>query len=740
MDWQHVLDRAVAKAKAPGAVAFVGRHEKTLFHGASGFRQIIPEKKAADKDTLYDLASLTKVVATSTMVMLLRDEGKLDLDKPVFETLPVPGFQRFTPRHLITHTAGLPPFMPWYKEVHTVDEVLTRTGALDLSWAPGTRRRYSDLGFMILGKMVEILEADSLQGACQRRIFKPLDMKRTGFKPPEAWRKNCAATEKCAWRGRVMCGEVHDETSYAVGGVAGHAGLFSTAEDLAKFCRALLGGKLLKPETLEEMTRQTPEPHGWQGLAWKLDPWMDGSEGFLPARTAFGHTGFTGTSVCMDRATGYFVVLLSNTCHPSRDVRDTKTLRQVFHGVVSAEYYREGINTHTGLDRLVWDDFAPVADKKVALLTNQAAVDQFGRPAFEVLKNAAKTKLVRLYSPEHGYQGQAEAGASVRGETAAVPVTSLYGEQREPASAELCQADILVIDLPDIGARYYTYMATMKRCLHACAMAGVPALVLDRPNPLGGAVAEGPIAEVTGADTCCAAIPARHGMTLGEIALYFQQTEPWGKQLKLDVYLADDWWRECLHGQCALPWTPPSPNIPDADTALLYAGMCLFEGVNLNEGRGTETPFQIAGAPWLNAKAVLRALDRDACKGVEVTAATYTPRSIAGKASHPEYQDQECHGLRVTLRDREQARPFALAVALLCAMHKAHPRELQWKPAFDTLAGGSRLREAIESGAAPQDILQGAQAALDAFAQNRPARYRSREAYAAALLEPNPGQ
>ena len=375
IQWDKALAQTVKAAKAPGAVAYVGTVEKTLYHGATGLRQKVPSAQPVKKDTIYDLASLTKVVATATAVMQLRDTGKLKLDQPVSDFLPLPAFKKFTLRHILTHTTGLPAFRPWYKELKGFDDILPLIAAEELSWKPGTRRRYSDLGFVLLTKIIELCSRQPLDAYCTEHIFKPLKMKHTMFRPSKDLRDQCAATEKCAWRKRVMQGEVHDETAYALGGIAGHAGLFSTAEDLAKFCRGLLEGKVLKASTLKEMTRGEHLPfYPMQGLAWKRDPWRSGSEGFLPSRTAFGHTGWTGTTMWIDPEQGLFAILLSNTCHPSRKQRDSKTLRRTFYTAVAANHYPKKYNAHTGLDRLLWNNFSVLRGKRIGVLTNHAAV------------------------------------------------------------------------------------------------------------------------------------------------------------------------------------------------------------------------------------------------------------------------------------------------------------------------------------------------------------------------------
>jgi uncharacterized protein YbbC (DUF1343 family) len=718
------LEKAVKDSGAPGAVGYVGHGGETLFHEAVGQRTLLPQPEAAHRDTIYDLASLTKVIATATSVLLLHERGLLDLDMPVSEVLPLPAFKSITLRHLLTHTSGLPPFKTWHKEASAVDEYIQRIAALPLDTAPGEKRVYSDLGFMMLGRMVEIIGKNGLDAFAQENIFKPLAMEHTGFNIPAAWHAQCAATEQCPWREKLMQGEVHDENAYAVGGVSGHAGLFAPAGDLARFCRGLLGGKLLKPETLGVMAQPGAVPrYPWQVLGWKIDPWAEGSEGYLRSRRAIGHTGWTGTSLWMDLDTSHFVILLSNTPHPTRELRDNATLRQTFHEPVAAACHPISTNAHTGLDRLSWDAFDGLRGKRVAVLTNQGAVDLAGRPLLDVFALEPEVTVVRVFSPEHGFSGQAEAGEQVGAQRASVPVVSLYGDQKKPTPEQLRDVDLLVVDLPDIGARYYTYMATMKDCMEACADASVPVMVLDRPNPLGGETIEGPIATAVGSLVCCAPIPVRHGMTLGELAMFFKSTFSACAAVELTVSELNGWPRAFLAPQCSLPWVPPSPNIPVFESALLYIGTCLFEGVNLNEGRGTDTPFQVLGSPWLDAKKIIGAVKKEDRRGCRLEAITYTPRSIPGKSSSPIYRDEACNGIRIHLESDGEARPFRLAYSLLLAIHQTHKKQLAWKPFFDTLAGGDGLRNAIQSGMRTEDYVKSIEAELSRFDASRPRRY-----------------
>lgn len=718
------LVQAIQQSKAPGGVAYIGSVEETFFFEAAGFRQVVPVSKPARRDTIYDVASLTKVLATTTAVLLLKEDGALDLDRSVFEYLPIPEFQTITIRHLLTHTAGLPSVRPFYRDTHTVTEMIQRYVNLGFEWEPGTHRNYSDAGFLILGKVVELVAHDSLDAFCRKRIFRQLGMERTAFNPPRRWAGRCAATEQCPWRGKLMVGVVHDENAYAVGGVAGHAGLFSTAEDIARYCRALLGGKLLRDESVAEMTALGQVPsYPWQGLGWGLDPWSSETQGYLPSRTAFGHSGWTGSSLWMDRATGLFAILLGNTCHPTRRRQDNETLRRTFYTGVARAFYPSTTATHSGLDRLVHDYFEPLAGRRVALLTHHAAIDQLSRPILDVLGFAPDADIRLLYSPEHGLRGQAEAGEKVPSLDGPVPVISLYGDRRAPTEEELKDVDLFVVDLQDVGARYYTYIATMKDCLAACGKAGKTLLILDRPNPIGGAILEGTVAEDTSSAVCCAPIPIRHGMTMGELACFFVGRVLQGPKPEVIVYALDNWERTRLFNECSLPWAPPSPNIPTPETALLYVGMCLFEGTNLNEGRGTDTPFHLVGAPWMDPEEVLRQVAPEERAGCRLEPVTYTPVAMPGKASNPRYRDQRCQGIRITVEDGLQVRSFTLALALISAIRRVHLRTFEWKDSFDVLACTKALRVQLERGETASQIVSGLTPALRVFDEKRPLLY-----------------
>ncbi len=345
-DVDRLLEGFVAQKAFPGGVLAVGKDGALVHVQPLGRLSYDADAAAVKPDTLYDLASLTKVVVTTTMAMILVDEDKLDITKPVSSFLPKfsgGAKDRVTVFHLLTHSSGLDAVAPLYKEIQGKDAYLERLQALPLGYEPGARSVYSDLGEILLGEILERVAGESLDAFARRRIFAPLGMRDTGFKPPETLRERIAPTERDPWRGRLLRGEVHDENAFALGGVAAHAGLFGTAPDLARFAQMLLNGgvydhhRIVSRETLERFTRRAGIPGSSRAFGWDT-PAPGSSAGTLLSPRAFGHTGFTGTSLWIDPDRQLFVILLTNRVHPSRD-NDTlpKTVRAaVSDGVVRA--------------------------------------------------------------------------------------------------------------------------------------------------------------------------------------------------------------------------------------------------------------------------------------------------------------------------------------------------------------------------------------------------------------------
>lgn len=370
----------------------------------------------------------------------------------------------------------------------------------------------------------------------------------------------------------------------------------------------------------------------------------------------------------------------------------------------------------TGLDQLAGEDFARFKGRRVAALVNQASVDSHFRHLADLLRSASGVDLVRIFGPEHGFAGTAQdletvAEAAAPNPRWGVPVVSLYGATEAsltPHLKHLEDINTLLIDLPDIGSRYYTFAATMIRTMRAASVAGLSLeiFVLDRPNPLGGSLVEGPILE-PGYESFVGEIPIpiRHGMTLGEMAEWVI------KQEKLDINYQTisvaNWSRPMLFPQTGLPWVIPSPNMPTFETALVYPGGCLIEGTNLSEGRGTTRPFEIFGAPWLDEIKLARSLNNSGLKG-------FIARPTLFKPTFQKHAGQLCAGVQIHVTDPCHFQPVRVYTAAIIAMRAQNPEIFQWRTetyeyrdfpiAIDLLYGSSRERELIETGAAWQEV------------------------------------
>jgi CubicO group peptidase (beta-lactamase class C family) len=324
----QVLEAAIGARAFPGAVLAAGRDRAVDHLKAFGRLSYDPGDPPADPHTIYDLASLTKVIVTTTMAMLLVDEGRLDVSWPLARLVPEfrgePAKQRVTLAHLLSHASGLPAWAPLYEGTSGKDAFVARIASMDLMGEPGTRSVYSDLGFILLGAALERAAGATLETFASERILGPLGMSETRYLPPPAWRRQIAPTEDDPWRGRVLRGEVHDENAHAMGGVAPHSGLFGTAPDLARFAMAILAGGIADGRRfIREDTRRlffTPcgIPGSSYALGWDMPSGESSTAGRLMSRRSIGHLGFTGTSVWIDPDRRLFVILLSNRVHPTR--------------------------------------------------------------------------------------------------------------------------------------------------------------------------------------------------------------------------------------------------------------------------------------------------------------------------------------------------------------------------------------------------------------------------------------
>jgi uncharacterized protein YbbC (DUF1343 family)/CubicO group peptidase (beta-lactamase class C family) len=729
-----LVDAAIARHELPGAVVVVGRGDAVLYHRAFGDRAVEPAREPMTEDTIFDLASLTKVVATTPSVMQLVEAGKIRLADPIARFLPEfagEATRAITIQELLTHTSGFAPDLPLDVEFQGTEEAIRRAAAQPLAAPPGERFIYSDINFFVLGRIVGLVSGERLDRYARAHVFEPLGMADTMFLPPVSLQPRIAPTERCrplAWpcgdRGvPFLRGVVHDPTSRRMGGVAGHAGAFSTAADLSRFCRMLLGGgrlgdvRVLSPATVARMTsRATPAGmKDVRGLGWDIDTSYSSNRGDLfPEGRSYGHTGFTGTSLWIDPTTDSYVIFLSNRVHPDGK-GDVNALRGEIATVAAAaisdlDSRRATLrqaqgrpaerSTLAGIDVLAAEAFAPLRGKRVGLLTNQTGRLRDGTSTIDALAAAPGVRLVALFSPEHGIRGAADAAiASSRDARTGLPVYSLYGatiESRRPTPAMLAGLDVLVVDLQDVGARFYTYPAAVALVLEAAAARKLPVAVLDRPNPIGGDAIEGPLQDPGGNRYVgFLPMPIRHGLTIGELARLFNGEAKIGADLT--VVPMKGWSRSRWFDETGLPWVNPSPNMRSLAEATLYPGIGALEQTNVSVGRGTDSPFEQIGAPWIDGVALAAALNARDLPGIRFYPVTFTPAAGAKFGATP------CHGVFMIVTDRDRLRPVRVGLEIASALSKMGASELKLEDAA-TLFGPRSMLARIEAGEDPAAI------------------------------------
>lgn len=358
----------------------------------------------------------------------------------------------------------------------------------------------------------------------------------------------------------------------------------------------------------------------------------------------------------------------------------------------------------TGLDRV--DEFPELfAGKRVGIITNHTAYDTQGRHITDVFMAMPGVTVTALFGPEHGIRGQEEAGSKIDSEVDPlkdVPIFSLYGETNKPTPKMLENVDVLVYDIQDVGARFYTYIYTMALAMEAAAEQGKPFVVLDRPNPIGGELVEGNLLEPEFATFVgLYPIPVRHGMTVGELAKMFSG-EGWltnGGQPALTVVPLENWRRYQWYDQTGLRFIKPSPNIPDLASATVYPGICLMEGTTISEGRGTPMPFQLFGAPWIDGRQICERLNALNLPGVIFQDTVFTPVSTPGASSRPKHMDRPCGGAYLRVTDRQLFQPYRAGIHAVNAAYQMYPDSLDWRVRhFDRLCGTASVRETIIAG------------------------------------------
>ena len=749
------LTNDIASGKLPGAVVRIERHGR-VHEEAAGLRAVQPREEPMTADTVFDAASLTKVLATTPALMLLVERGRVDVEAPVDRLLPgfaANGKEAITVRHLLTHTSGLRPGLggggAWRGWEGAVAAAM-REAPLH---PPGTRFVYSDINFILLGEVVRRVSGMPLHEFVRREIHLPLGMRDTEYRPEGGGTVavgRIAPTERLA-DGTVLRGVVHDPTARRMGGVAGHAGLFTTASDVGRFARMMvqggqLGGRrILGAETVARMTTvQSPPGLPARGLGWDIDSPYAGPRGSRFPVGSYGHTGWTGTSLWIDPGTGSAVILLSNRNHPTES-GDVRALRRRVgtlaaealpdvawpeapavgaawtvaddagqgHGAAGPADVAGELDAGGALNGVdVWarDGFRALKGRRVGLVTNHTGRDRRRRATIDLLHGAEGVRLTALFSPEHGIRGLLDEKVSDgRDERTGLPVYSLYGERRAPAPEQLAGIDVLVFDIQDIGCRFYTYISTLGNCLEAVARAGKEMVVLDRVNPVNGVAVEGPLLTAPRSFVAWHEIPLRHGMTTGELARMFNEERALGA--RLTVVPCEGWRRQDWFDATGLPWENPSPNMRSLTAATLYPGVGVLEFCALSVGRGTGTPFEVLGAPYIDDRRLAAELNASGLAGVRFVPVRFTPASSV-------FQGKECGGVQVLLTDRERFRAADLALALASTLHRLHPSDLKLDKAAGLL-GDEPTLAGLRSGRGWREVAQVRDRGLAAFAQRR---------------------
>src|SRR2546423_1432173 len=769
-----VIAASIEKKELPGAVVLVARHGKIVWRKAYGARAVEPQREPMTLDTIFDLASLTKVVATTTSIMMLVEQGRVRLADPVVQFIPEmkgEGRDTITIEQLMTHVSGFAPDFDLRERWTGYDEAIKHLYREPLRTPPGTRFVYSDINYIALGEVVHRVSGLMLDEFARRNIFLPLSMRDTSFNPSASLRPRIAPTEKRrsqmnylgdsganagAEGEQWLRGQVHDPTSFRMNGIAGHAGLFSTANYLAVFCQMLLNGgvyngaRILSPMTIATMTRPraVSETGAARGLGWDLATTFSSNKGDLFPLGSFGHTGFTGTSIWIDPASDSFVIFLSNRVHPDGK-GDVGALRGRVASIVAssitdttASVAREEsentaaellvslarLNTNanrsssaaatpadaqvlTGIDVLERDGFKQLANMRIGLVTNQTGRDRAGHSTIDVLFKAPNVKLVALFSPEHGIRGLADEKVSdTKDEQTGLPIYSLYGEPRRPKPEQLKDLDALVFDIQDVGAGFYTYISSLGNLIEQAGKAKVPVFILDRPNPINGVDVEGPIADSDKISfTAYYAIPVRHGMTVGELARLYNDDKKLGADVR--VIQMENWRRAMWFDSTNLSWINPSPNMRSLTEAALYPGIGLLETTNVSVGRGTDTPFEVIGAPWLDGQKLASYLNARRIPGVRFIPVRFKPNTSV-------FKHEECGGVNVVITDRERFKSVATGIEIAVALHSLFAAK--WKvDSYSRLLVNADALEKLKRGATPEELTESWRADLEIFRKKR---------------------
>ena len=751
-----IFNQAVAQHQIPGAVVLVGHGGQIVFRKAYGYRSLEPRREAMTLDTIFDMASLTKCMVTAVGVMRLIQYGQVRLNDPVAKYIPefgAKGKQDITVRQLLTHYSGLPDDLDLKEPWRGRDTAFRMTMDSTPVYAPGSRFFYSDVNYEVLGFLIERVSTLPLEQYAQVHVFEPLQMKDTRYLPPASWLPRIAPTEYDEG-GHMLRGVVHDPTARRMGGVAGHAGVFSTADDLAKFAQAMLdgGGQVLSPLMVEKMStpQQPPNATSVRGFGWDIDSPFSSNRGELLPVGSYGHTGFTGTSLWIDGVTNTYIIILANAVHPRGQNKDMVSLRNRTATAVAAALrlseseedklrmaritgyndsfassrrinFRNG-QTKTGIDVLEAHNFdqlratEPGKVRRIGILTNHTGLDSQGLRTIDVLAHVEGLTLAAIFSPEHGITGALDTSAVGNTVDAAtkVPVYSVYGDtdaKKRPPADIMKNLDAVVYDIQDAGARFYTYETSLGYLLEAAAKSGTEVVVLDRPNPITGAYVQGPVSQ-PGTESFVNYMPepTRHGMTVGELAKMFNAERL--INARLTVIPMEGWIRGDWFDSTGLTWVNMSPNLRSLTQNTLYTGVGEIEGTNVSVGRGTDGPFEFVGAPWIKPKEFAEYLNARGIPGVRFVPITFTP------AAGQKYGGQSCGGINIVVVDRNTLDAPELGIELASALRKLYPNEWDMSKMI-LLVNDPRTMSALAAGTDPRNIADDWREALEKFEQAR---------------------
>lgn len=817
-----LVNADIAKKQLPGAVVIVGHKGKIVYRKAFGNRSLVPTVEPMTVDTIFDVASLTKPIATATSIMILVEQGKLRLNDTIGMYIPDiddENAKKVTILQLLTHTSGYRPDFDLGEKWTGREGMLAALKKEKLRQTPGTRFVYSDINFEILGEIIYLVSKKRLEDLVDEWFaeMKMSDSRFNSFKPTEAPASQyfridnissatlirIAPTENIRGQNgylgskfegddkegdRILRGQVHDPTAFRMGGVAGHAGLFSTADDIARYAQMMINGgvvpdetggnpsgsegvsgrrngtlptgrvsassgkRILSAATVAKMTSPyVVSPEGnTRGLGWDMNTSFSSNRGeFLPLGS-FGHTGFTGTSVWIDPVSETFYVFMSNRVHPDGKGNVTPLRARVATIVASAienpptDKWKQAEAEHNvavnaqlpafiertkqvvanssqpavvpknitvlnGIDILEQSNFKDLAGKKIGLVTNHTGLNLAGKSTIDILHEAKNVELVSIFAPEHGIRGELDTEKidDTKDEKTGLPVYSLYKDgMRRPKPEQLKGLDAIVYDIQDIGARFYTYTATLKNVMEEAAKLGIPIYVLDRPNPINGVDIEGSLADEDKLAFIAAhTIPVRYGLTIGELGQMMNAERKIGADLR--IIKMEGWRRSMWFDETGQTWVNPSPNMRSLTQATLYPGIGLLETTNLSVGRGTDTPFEVIGAPWLDGPKLASYLNERKLPGVRFIPIRYKPKASV-------FKDEQLSGVNIVITDRRTFRSVRTGIEIASALRKLYPNDWQVDRYLRLLVNRNVL-DRLKNGESPETIENSWKADIEAF-------------------------